>query len=83
MAGTTTHAGHNDRVTGSHRQPETPEELAARRRRHTAIAVAILLAGVLALGGMVWWQETRYDDYGRDVGCALSQARGQDDPDCD
>lgn len=67
--------GHNHRVT--------PEEIAARRRRNTWIAVAIVVLGSIALGSLLWWQAHRYDDYGRDLGCVFSEARGQDDHDCD
>ncbi len=82
--GNIAHRGHNGRVTGAHRPPETPDErAAAKRRRHTVIAVVIVVLGSIALTAVMWWQQTRHDDYGRDLGCAFSEARGQDDRDCD
>lgn len=59
-----------------HREPH-------QRRRGLIAAVAIVVAGSIALGALLYWQATRHDQYGRDVGCALSQVQGVDSDDCD
>lgn len=51
--------------------------------KRAIFAVVLVVAGVFALAAMVYWQETRQDEYGRDVGCALAEVRGADSDDCD
>lgn len=51
--------------------------------KRAIVAVVLVVAGVVALAAMIYWQETRHDEYGRDVGCALAEARGADSDDCD
>jgi len=61
-----------------HRAPEQN-----RHRRGLILAVVIVVVGSIALTALLYWQATRHDQYGRDVGCALSQVRGVDSDDCD